>query len=81
MCARIYPQNIKNTLKKNSKIAKHIPKIIPNLYIYIYIYIYRFCGHRPGSSLVRSRRELDAPKRAPENLDPKTHTLGVEPAT
>ena len=34
----------------------------------------------PDSSLVTSRRDLDASERAPENLDPKTGMLGVTPA-
>ena len=33
-----------------------------------------------GPSLVTPRRELDASRRAPENLDPKKRMLGLTPA-
>ena len=34
----------------------------------------------PRLALVSSRRDLDASKRGPENLDPKTGMLGLTPA-
>ena len=48
--------------------------------LYIYIYICGFCGHQPGSSLVRSRRDLDVTKRTREDPTPKTRILGPAPS-
>ena len=50
------------------------------MYIYIYIYVCGFCGHRPGSSLASSGRDLDAPKRAWDAPTPKKRMLGLTPA-
>ena len=52
----------------NHPTSQNIPQII-----YIYLHFY-------GRALASSRRDLDAPKRAPENLDPKTRMLGLAPS-
>ena len=38
-----------------------------------------FSGHRPGSSLVSSRRDLDASKRSRDVANPKKRMLGLTP--
>ena len=62
---------ISNICKKRLTIGEKHPKNLPN-YLYIYLYFY-------GRALASSGRDLDAPKRAPENLDPKTRMLGLAP--
>ena len=57
------------------KQPKHHPtsRKIPRNHLYIYLYFY-------GRALATSRRDLDAPKRAPDNLDPKKRMLGPAPS-
>ena len=55
--------------------SDHIYKYSGGLYIDPCKHIHIFYS----AALATSRRDLDAPKRAPENLDPKTRMLGVAP--
>ena len=50
-------------------------KICPKLSIYIYIYLYFY-----GLALASSRRDLDAPRRAWEDPNPKKRMLGLAPS-
>ena len=59
-------------ISKNSLKITQRPKKYPEI-IYIYLYFY-------GRALASSRRDLDAPRRAPENLDPKKRMLGPTPS-
>ena len=59
-------KSVKDSLEITQRCKKY-PKII-----YIYLYFY-------GRALDASKLDLDASKRAPENLDPKTRTLGLTP--
>ena len=56
-----------SNISKNCLKITQRPEKYPRLSIYLYFY---------GLALASSRRELDAPRRASENLDPKTGMLG-----
>ena len=65
-------------VKNMAKICQMYPKL--SIYIYICMDVYGFCGHRPGSSLVSSRRDLDASKRSRDAPTPKNRMLGLTPS-